>query len=145
MTTAPTRARNVVLAALTGILVLADCGLAALGWMILAAERRGDLTRPESATFILVGASAVLGAVVMLIALVALARGPSGHRAARTAAALAWLRTAGRVIALVAVTIWLGAPAIAGLLPTPGAVIALIDAVIALIVTGVAERRTRHG
>jgi hypothetical protein len=145
MTSTPTRGRNLVLAALTGILALTDCAFAALGWLIWATERRGDMTRPEAATFILLGVSAVVGAVVLLTALVALVRGPSGRGAARTASALAWLRLAGVLIALVAVTIWLGASAIVGLLQTFGLILALVDVAIALMVTGVAERRTRHG
>ena len=145
MTTAPTRGRSPLLASLTGILVVADGGLAALGWTVWSAERRGDLSGPEAATFILLGASAVLGALVMLIALIALARGVPGHGAARTASALAWLRMAGVFIALIAITIRLGVSAIAGVLETFGAIIAVADALIALIVTGVAVRRTRHG
>jgi hypothetical protein len=145
MTSAPTGARSLLLAGLTGMLVLAEVALAALGWMVWAAERRGDLTGPEAATFILLGVSAVLGAVVLLTALVALARGASGRGAARMASALGWLRMAGVVIALVVVTIWLGVSAIAGVLQSFGAVIALADAVIALIVAGVAQRRIRRG
>jgi hypothetical protein len=146
MTTAGTGRRgNLVLASLTGILVVADGVLAAIGWMVWSAQRRGNLSGPEAATFILVGASAAVGAVALLLALIAVTRGSRGHRAARFASALAWLRLAGVIIALIAMAIRLGISAIAGPFETFGAVVAVADALFALIVTGVAVRRTGHG
>jgi cytochrome bd-type quinol oxidase subunit 2 len=146
MTTAQTEGRrNLVLASLTGILVLADGGLAALGAMVWNAQRRGDLTGTQAATFILLGVSAALGAVVLLLVLIALARGGRGRRAARLASGLAWLRMATVLIALTTIAIRLGISATAGFFETFGAAVAVADAVIALIVTGVAVRRTRRG
>lgn len=137
--------RSLVLASLTGTLVLADGGLAAIGLMVWAAHRRGDLTAPESATFILLGVSAVVGAVVLLLTVIALARGVQGRGLARVASALAWLRMAGVIIALMAIAVRLGVSAIAGFFETSGAVVAVAESAGVLIVTGVAVRRTRHG
>ena len=145
MTTAPAQGRSILMASLTAVLVLTDCGLTALGWTVWNAYRHGDYTGPEVATFALFGASAVLGAVVLLAALIALARGTAGHAAARFASGLAWLRLAGVLIALAVIVIRFGASGIAGLLQTFGAAVALVDAFIAVIVAGAAVRRTHHG
>jgi len=136
---------SLVLASLTGVLVLADGGLAALGLMVWNALRRGNLTGPEAATFTLLGASAAVGVVVLLLALIALARGARGRGVARFGATLAWLRMAGVITALMAIAVRLGASSVAGVFETSGAVVALADAVGALIVTGVAVRRSHHG
>jgi hypothetical protein len=139
------RPGNLVLASLTGILVLAEGGLAALGLLVRNAQQRGNLTSTEAATFVLLGTSAAVGAVVLFLALVALARGPKGHSLARVASGLAWLRLAGVIAALMVIAIQLGVAAVAGMLETFGAAVAVLDALIAVIVTGVAVRRTRHG
>jgi len=146
MTTPPAeRGGSPVLASLTGILVLADAGLAALGVTVWNAHRHGHLTGAEAATFMLLGASAAIGAVVYLFTLIALARGTHGRGLARLASRLAWLRTAGVVIALIAFVILIGVSAIAGALETFGIVLAVLDALAAVYVTGVAVRRTRGG
>ncbi|ROP33584.1 hypothetical protein EDD30_6588 [Couchioplanes caeruleus] len=82
---------------------------------------------------------------MLLFALTAFVRGNRGRSVARFGAALAWLR-----LGLVASAVWiiaasLGPSAIAGTLETSGAVAAVIDALAAVFVTGVAVRRTRHG
>lgn len=136
---------SLLLAALTGILVLADGGLVGLGLMVWNAQRRGNLTGTEAATFTLLGASAAVGAVVLLLALIALARGARGRGVARLASMLAWLRAAGVIIVLMAIAIRLGGSAIAGVFEMSGAVVAVADSVGALLVTGVAARRTRQG
>jgi hypothetical protein len=146
MTSRPVERRgSPALAALTGILVLADAGLAALGATVWNAQRHGHLTGAEAATFILLGASAALGAVVYLITLIALARGARGSGLARLASRLAWLRTAGVIITLIAFVILISISAIAGALETFGAVLAVLDSLTAAYVTGVAVRRTGRG
>ena len=138
----PPRQGSLLLASLTGILVLADVGLAAIGLLVWNAQRRGDLTAAEAATFTLLGASAAAGAVVLLLALIALVRGPRGHGIARLAAGLAWLRLAAVIVTLAVIAIRLGGAAIAGTFATFGAVVTVAEAVIVLIVTGAALRRT---
>lgn len=146
MTSRPAERRgSPVLAALTGILVLADAGLAALGATVWNAQRHDHLTSAQAATFILLGASAALGAVVYLFTLIALARGAQGHGLARFASRLARLRAAGVIIALIAFVILIGISVIAGALETFGAVLAVLDALAAAYVTGVAVRRTSRG
>lgn len=139
------RGGSPVLASLTGILVLADAGLAVLGVTVWNAQQNGHLTGAEAATFMLLGASAALGAVVYLVTLIALARGGHGHGLARFASRLAWLRTAGVIIGLFAFVLLIGISAIAGALETFGAVLAVLDAFAAVYVAGVAVRRTRGG
>lgn len=137
--------RSLALSVLTGILVLTDGALAALGVLVFTAHRRGNLTTVEAATSVALGASAAAGVLVLLLALIGLARGVPGHRAAQIAAVLAWLRLTGVFICLATIAVLLGIAALAGALETAAAVIAVADALIALPVTGVAARRTRHG
>jgi hypothetical protein len=144
MTISPAgRGSDLATACLTGVLILVDAGLAALGLLVWDGRQRGDLTGPEAATFILLGASAAAGAVLLLLALVALARGGHGYGLARFAAGLAWLRVATVVLTVVAIAVARGLPTFAGLLPAVGASVAVFDAVMALVVAGVAVRRTR--
>ncbi len=130
-----------MLAALTALLVLADAGLVVVGLLVWNAYRRDDLTGSEAATFVLLGASAAVGVLVLLTAALGFARGE--HSAARWAGVLARLRAGAVAVALVVVAIQLGATALAGLLETTGAIVAVVDAAVALWVTGVAARRTR--
>jgi hypothetical protein len=136
---------RVALASLTGVLALVDGLFAAIGLLVWNGHRTGHLSTAEAATFVLLGASAAAGAVIMLLALIALARGPRGHGVARLATGIAWLRFAGVLIALAAIATAFGTTAIVGDFQTFGAVVAVADAILALIVTGVASRRTRHG
>ncbi|MCU7723852.1 hypothetical protein ODJ79_09015 [Actinoplanes sp. KI2] len=137
--------RRATLASLTGVLALVDGGFAAIGLLVFNAHRSGHLSAAEAATFTLFGASAAVGAVVMLLAATALARGPRGHGIARVASGVAWLRLAGVIITLVAIATAFGSSAIIGMFETVGAVVAVADAVFALLITGIALRRTRHG
>jgi hypothetical protein len=134
-----------LLAALTGVVILADGALVGIGVLVLNLWRNGNLGTSEAATFMLMGASAAVGAVVMLLAAIALARGPRGRGLARLASGLAWLRVLGVFVALAAIAVWLGGSAIAGSFETFGAVVALADAFFALVMTGVAVRRTGSG
>jgi hypothetical protein len=138
------RRSNVALAVLTGILVLADAGLAALGALVWRAHQRGDLTGSEAATFALLGVSAAVGAAVLLVAAGALVRGVRGHRLAGFTSVVSWLRVVAVVIALMVITIRLGTSAVAGLLETFGAVIAVGEALMVVFVSTVAVRRTRR-
>lgn len=137
--------RRVALASLTGVLALVDGGFAAIGLLVWNGHRTGHLSTAEAATFILFGVSAAIGAIIMALALIALARGLRGRGPARLSAALAWLRLAAVIVALVAIAAAFGATAIVGALQTFGAVVAVADPILALIVTGIAVRRTRHG
>ncbi|GAB1644271.1 hypothetical protein [Krasilnikovia sp. MM14-A1259] len=143
MTTTPAGGRRIAAAALTGLLILVDGALTAIGLLVRSGQQRGNLSRTEAATFVLVGASAGVGMVILLLAMVALARGTRGHSLAKAASASAWLRTAGVIIALIAIAISRGIAAIAGLFESFGAAVALFDALIAVFATNVAERRTR--
>jgi len=127
------------LAVLTGMLALADGALAALGLLIWNALWRGDLTGTEAATLLLLGGSAAVGALVYVLALLALARGRQG---ARSTSALALLRVAGVLGALVLIPVRFGFDAIAGPTETFGAVVALAEVLGALTVTRVIRRRT---
>ncbi|GID32470.1 hypothetical protein [Paractinoplanes brasiliensis] len=142
MSSNPARRGNSALSALTGLMALADAGLALLGLLIWNAYRRDNLTGSEAATFTLLGVSAAVGALILLTAAIGLARHSQG--ATRLATALAGLRTAAVVVALAVIAIQIGGSALAGLLETTGALVALFDALIALWVTAVAARRTRH-
>jgi len=146
MTSAPTAGRgSPLLATLAGIMVPVDGVLVAIGVLVFNAQRNGNLTASEAATFILLGASAAVGAVVMLLAAIALARGRRGRGTARLASGLAWLRVVAVLVALAVIAITLGGSAIAGSFETFGAVVAVVEASLALIVTGTAVRRTSHG
>jgi hypothetical protein len=134
--------RNLVLASLSGVLVVADAAFAAISLVIFHAYRADDLTGAESATFIVLGASALAGMLVLLLALIALARGRRGHGVAKLASGLAWLRLLAVIIALLVVAARLGTSAVVGLIETFGAVLAVGDAILALGVTAVAVRRT---
>jgi hypothetical protein len=146
MTRTPAAGRgSPLLAALTGVVILADGALVGIGVLVLQGYRNGNLTTSEAATFLLMGASAALGAVVMLLAAIAFTRGPRGCGMARLASGLAWLRVLVVLIALAVVAVRLGVSAVAGSFETFGAVIALADASFAVIVTGAAVRRTGSG
>ncbi|MDY7087735.1 MAG: hypothetical protein SYR96_21840 [Actinomycetota bacterium] len=142
MSSNPARRGNSALAALTGLMALADAGLALLGLLIWNAYRRDNLTGSEAATFTLLGVSAAIGTLILLTAAIGLARHSQG--ATRLATTLAGFRTAAIVGALAVIAIQIGSSALAGLLETTGAVVAVFDALIALWVTAVAARRTRH-
>jgi hypothetical protein len=144
MTSSPAgRGSSLTLASLTGVLVLADACLAALGLLVWNAQRTGGLTDPEARIVVLLGASAAAGAGLLLLCLAALARGGRGHGLARFASGLAWCRLATVIIAPVAVALSLGLSAVSGLPEAVGAAVAVLDALLALIVAGAAARRTR--
>lgn len=139
------RRRSIALASLTGVLILVDGALLSIGLLVASGHRRGSLSGAEAATFILVGVSAAIGMAVLLLGMIAFARGSRGQGIAKLASALAWLRMAGVLIALPVIVNSLGISAIAGPFETFGAAMAVFDALIAVFVTSVAKRRTRHG
>lgn len=146
MTSAPAAGRgSPLLATLAAIMVVADGMLVAIGVLVLNAQRDGNLTGSEAATFLLMGASAAVGAVLMLLAAIALARGDRGRGTARLASGLAWLRVLAVPVALVVIVIRLGGSALGGSFEMSGAVVALVDAFFAVVVTGAAVRRTGGG
>ena len=146
MSTPPAGLRsNLVLASLSVIVAVADGGLAAIGWLTFNAHRHGHLSASEAAPFTLLGASATVGLIVTVLAAVALTRGARGRGTARVASGLAWTRTAGVIAALIVIPLWLGGAAIIGMLETFGVLLTAIDTIGALIVAGIAVRRTHHG
>jgi hypothetical protein len=146
MTSTPAAGRgSPLLATLAALMVIVDGMLVAIGVLVLNIWRTSSLTTSEAATFLLMGASAAVGAALMLLAAIALARGRRGHRTARLTSGLAWLRVLALIIALAVIAIRLGVSAIAGSFETFGAVVALVDASFAVIVTGTATRRTGNG
>ena len=93
MTNPPARGRaSPLLAALAAVMIVVDGLLIGIGVLVLGAQRGGNLTVSESATFVLLCASGAVGAVVMLLVAIAFARGLRGRTAARSASGLAWLR-----------------------------------------------------
>jgi hypothetical protein len=146
MTNTPLRGSgSPLLAALAAMMIVLDGLLIGIGVLVFSAQRNGNLTASEAATFVLLGASGAVGAVVMLLATIAFARGLRGRTAARSASGLAWLRILAILIALAVIGIWLGSSALFGDFETFGAVITVVEALLALIVTGAASRRTRRG
>ncbi len=146
MTGAPTTGRaSPLLAALAGFMVLVDGALVAIGVLVWGAHRNGNLAAAEAATFSLLGASAAVGTVIMLLAAIAFARGPRGRGPAGFASGLAWLRLTGVLAAIMVIAIRLGGSAIVGAFETFGAVLAVAEATGALIVTGAAIRWTGRG
>ena|ERR1700754_505437 len=129
------------LALLTGILALTDGALAGIGLVVANARRQGHLTTVEASTFLLVGASAATGVVILVLALLALSRGAGGHALAQLASVLAWLRLPCVIIALPTLALSFGFPAVSGVLQTAGAAVAVADALPALVITGVLLRR----
>src|SRR4051794_14824057 len=88
MPTTESKGRSLALASLTGVLILADGAFAAIALIVRNVYRDGNLTRTESATFILLGASALIGIVILFLALIAFARGGRGLGTAKLASAL---------------------------------------------------------
>jgi hypothetical protein len=127
---------------LAGILALTDGALAGIGLVVANARRQGNLTTVEAATFLVVGASAAVGVVILVLALIALSRGSDGHAIAQLASVLAWLRLPCVIIALPVIALGFGFSAMSGVLQTAGAAVAVADALPTLIVTGVLLRRT---
>ena len=130
------------LAMLTGILALTDGALAGIGLVVANARRQGHLSTAEAATFLLVGASAAIGVMILLLTLIALSRGAHGHAIAQLASVLAWLRLPCVIIALPVLALSFGFAAVSGVLQTAGAAVAVADALPTLVVTGVLLRRT---
>lgn len=141
MSRSPARRGNSALAALTGLMALADAGLALLGLLVWNAYRGDHLTGSEAATFTLLGVSAAIGALILLTAAFGLARNSQGIT--RLATTLAGLRVAAVAVALAVIAIQIGGSALAGVLETTGAVVAVFETLITLWVAAIAARRTR--
>jgi hypothetical protein len=80
------------------ILALADAAFAAIGMLVWNAYRDAHLTSTESATFVLLGVSAVTGIGILLLAVIGFVRGGRGRGTAKLASTLAWLRLTGRPV-----------------------------------------------
>jgi membrane associated rhomboid family serine protease len=133
---------NIVLASLTGILVLAQCGLAAIGYMSWQDARRFEIvTTDDVATLIVLGVSGAVGAVVALVVTIAFARKERGHSLAQLTVVLAYFQVIGVVIALAVVAVAIGA----GLDASDVLIgfLAVADGLMCLYVANVSRRRTR--
>ncbi|GAA2714057.1 hypothetical protein [Actinoplanes palleronii] len=139
----PAAPGNALLGLLLGILVLAEAGLAALGALVWSACHRHSITAAEAASFTVLGVSAAAGAVITLLALIAVVRGRHGHRLARAAAGLHFARLLGLVVATVLIAGQLGIAAVAGLTETFALALAGVEVLGALYATTVVARRTR--
>ena len=137
------RPSALLLAALTLLLAVIDGILAMIGMMVWTTYRRGNLSAAEAATFSLAGASALIGAAIVVLAAIALARHNQGL--ARLSSGLAWLRVAAVLIAILVLVLRLGSDAVAGTLATFGAILAIGDTLLAVFISGVAKRRTLQG
>ncbi|MFI6070477.1 hypothetical protein ACIA5C_02670 [Actinoplanes sp. NPDC051343] len=140
---APSVRRSTLHAVLTGMLALVDVAFAWLGWLMWTLHRDGPGQPAEAATFVLLGVSALVGAIVMLVATAAFLRGR--RSTARAAAAIAWFRALTVVAVLAVLAGALGSSAILGLVPATGAAIAVADAIFAVLAAGAALRRTADG
>lgn len=123
------RRGNSVLTAVTSVMALAEAGLALLDLLIWNAYRDNHVTSAEAATFTLLGASTAIGALILLIAAIGLASNDYGT--VRLTTAMAGLRAAVVVVVLAVIAIQVGGSALVGLLETTGALVAVIDALIA--------------
>jgi hypothetical protein len=132
--------RRAALTILTILLVLAEAAFVSLARLVWSEHRRGHFTTHEAATFVLLGVSAVAGAVILLLAAAAFARGRPAP--ARLAFSLAWLRVIAVLVTLVVFAAALGASSVAGMLPTGGALIALFDAALGVYIASAATRST---
>jgi hypothetical protein len=143
MTSSPaTHARNVVIALLAGLLAILEIAFAWLGSLVWGTRGSGDLATAEAAPFVVLGVSAVVGVFVLLLSMIALMRGARGHRTARFAVTLAWLRVAAVVVCMPILAARIGSAAVIGSFSTVGVVVAIGDALIGSFVAGVSVRRT---
>ncbi|MEU4161879.1 hypothetical protein [Actinoplanes sp. NPDC026670] len=135
---------NRVLGALTLVLVLVDAGLVAINSIMWTAYRDGDVTAAEVAPFLLFAGSAAIGAVVMLLAAVALFQDRRGHRLAELAVVLAGARVVAIPVAVVAVIATVATPSVSGPSDIFLIVLSVFEAVVELMVARVAATRTRR-
>ncbi|MEV4276905.1 hypothetical protein [Actinoplanes xinjiangensis] len=139
------RAGNTLLVVMIVVVALAECLLALLGAMAWQGRRDGGFTPENAMPFTVMGASAAVGVLLAVSAMIALLRGPRGHGLARVTAGLAWLRLGGVILVLAVGALTFGASAVAAAFPVFGIVLAVGDAVGGLVVAGAAVRRTSGG
>ncbi|MFC4071620.1 hypothetical protein [Actinoplanes subglobosus] len=135
---------NRVLGMLTMVLVLVDAGLVAINSIMWSAYRDGEVTAAEVAPFVLFAGSAALGAVVMLMAAVALFRDRRGHRLAEVAVVLAGLRVVTIPIAVAVVVTTVGTSSVTGPSDIFLIVLSAFEAIVELMVARVAVTRTQR-
>jgi hypothetical protein len=140
MTAARTeKTSNTLFAIMIIVYALADAGLAAMGAIAWRSYRDGDFTAAQAGPFIVMGVSAAAGAILAILAMIALLRGERGQGLARGTLNLTWLRLGAVLIALAIVALTVGVSA-TGMF---GMVLAIGDALAGFVVTGTATRRTR--
>ena len=142
MTAARTeKTSTTLLAVMIIVYALAEIGLAAMGATAWQSYRDGDFTAAQAGPFIVMGASAAAGAILAILAMIALLGGERGQGLARGTLNLTWLRLGAVLIALAIVALTVGVSA-TGMF---GMVLAIGDALAGFVVTGAATRRTRSG
>jgi hypothetical protein len=138
MTAAPTERSGKTLLAVVGIVAaFADGVVAWLGATAWQSYRDGGLTIEQAAPFLVMAVSAAVGAVLGVLAMIALLR--RGNGLARGTLNLTWLRLGAVFVALVIIALTVGVSAVG----TVGMALAVGDALAGFVVTGVATRRTR--
>ena len=78
-------------------------------------------------------------------ATIAVARGRSGRRPGRAAWSLAWLRLAGVLVAAAVIAVVVGTDAVVGLAETFVVALAVLDALVAVVLTGTVRRLMQAG
>ncbi|WP_043510958.1 MULTISPECIES: hypothetical protein [unclassified Actinoplanes] len=128
-----------------GIHALADVALVWLGSLVWNAYRQGTLAATEAASVSILAVSAGVGAVITVVLQIGLLRGTNGRHLVQAAMALNLARLLGLLLALMITAARLGITALAGMMETFAAVIAVAEALGALYVTTVVSRRTSDG
>jgi len=145
---APVDTRRALRAALIGVLVMLDLALVAIVSLVWTAQRQGQVSGQETGTLTLLGISAAIGVVILLILLAATlsAGNPSASRPLATVGlTLAWLRLAGIITAPAVIAAALGMSAVIGLAESFVVALALLDALAALVVAAATRRRPPIG
>jgi hypothetical protein len=136
-----TRTGRPLLTAMMAVVVSAEFAVMWLGVTTWSEYRNGGFTTGEAGPFVVAGVSAVAGAVVGLLAMIALLRGRRGLVLARWTLNLTWLRLGATLIALMILAL---AEGVSGVWAA-GMLLAVVDVVGGFVVTGTAVRRTRDG
>jgi uncharacterized membrane protein YhaH (DUF805 family) len=116
ITPAGRRRRLTAITWLFGLLIVVEGALVALAGLVVTFQRRGDMSTADAAVFDLLGASAVVGVVIAVLALagcVAVLRGRP-RRLLAASRTLAWLRLAAIPVAAWTIAAVIGPNAVTG-------------------------------
>lgn len=117
ITPASRRRRLKAISGLFALLLAAEATLAAIAALVVNLQRRGNMSNTDAAVFDLLGASAVAGTIIAMLAMagcVAAVRGQP-HRLLTASRTLAWLRLAAIPIAVWTIAAVIGVDAVVGL------------------------------